>query len=48
MSLTDKQRLKEMKRFPKWKELLDAKAEYREKMMVNVRKKQARESKANT
>ena len=47
MSLTDRQRTKEMKRFPKWKELLEAKAEYKNKMIANVKRKQAREVKTN-
>jgi hypothetical protein len=47
MSLTDRQRTKEIKRFPKWKELLEAKAEYKDKMIANVKRKQAREVKTN-
>jgi hypothetical protein len=47
MSLTDRQRTKEMKRFPKWKELLEAKAEYKDKMIANVKRKQTREVKKN-
>jgi hypothetical protein len=45
MSLTDRQRLKEMKRFPKWKELLDAKAEYKSEMIVNIKRGQANKPK---
>jgi hypothetical protein len=41
MSLTDRQRIKEMKRFPKWKELLDAKAEYKSDMIANIKRGQA-------
>ncbi len=47
MSLTDRQRTKEMKRFPKWKELLDAKAEYKDKMIANVKRPQAKKIKVN-
>jgi hypothetical protein len=47
MSLTDRQRTKEMKRFPKWKELLDAKAEYKDKMIANVQRTQAKKIKVN-
>jgi hypothetical protein len=47
MSLTDRQRLKEMKRFPKWKELLEAKAEYKDKMIANVQRSQAKKIKVN-
>jgi hypothetical protein len=47
MSLTDRQRTKEMKRFPKWKELLDAKAEYKDKMIANVQRLQAKKIKVN-
>jgi hypothetical protein len=47
MSLTDRQRTKEMKRFPKWKELLDAKAEYKDKMIANVQRSQAKKIKVN-
>jgi hypothetical protein len=45
MSLTDKQRTKEMKRFPKWKELLDAKAEYKSDMIANIKRSQAKKPK---
>jgi hypothetical protein len=45
MSLTDRQRTKEMKRFPKWKELLEAKAEYKDKMIANVQRSQAKKPK---
>jgi hypothetical protein len=45
MSLTDRQRTKEMKRFPKWKELLDAKAEYKSEMIANVQRSQANKPK---
>jgi hypothetical protein len=45
MSLTDRQRTKEMKRFPKWKELLDAKAEYKSDMIANIKKSQAKKPK---
>jgi hypothetical protein len=41
MSLTDRQRTKEMKRFPKWKELLEAKAEYKSEMIANINRGQA-------
>ena len=47
MSLTDRQRLKEMKRFPKWKELLDAKAEYKSEMISNVKRSQTKKIKVN-
>jgi hypothetical protein len=47
MSLTDRQRTKEMKRFPKWKELLDAKAEYKSEMIANVKRSQAKKIKVN-
>jgi hypothetical protein len=47
MSLTDRQRTKEMKRFPKWKELLDAKAEYKSEMIANVQRPQAKKIKVN-
>jgi hypothetical protein len=47
MSLTDRQRTKEMKRFPKWKELLDAKAEYKSEMIANVKRKQTKKTKVN-
>jgi hypothetical protein len=47
MSLTDRQRTKEMKRFPKWKELLEAKAEYKDKMIANVQRLQAKKIKVN-
>jgi hypothetical protein len=47
MSLTDRQRIKEMKRFPKWKELLEAKAEYKDKMIANVQRSQAKKIKVN-
>jgi hypothetical protein len=47
MSLTDRQRTKEMKRFPKWKELLEAKAEYKDKMIANVQRSQAKKIKVN-
>jgi hypothetical protein len=45
MSLTERQRLKEMKRFPKWKELLDAKAEYKSEMIANIKRGQANKTK---
>jgi hypothetical protein len=45
MSLTDRQRTKEMKRFPKWKELLDAKAEYKSDMIANIKKSQEKKPK---
>jgi hypothetical protein len=45
MSLTDRQRTKEMKRFPKWKELLDAKAEYKFEMIANVQRSQTKKPK---
>jgi hypothetical protein len=45
MSLTDRQRTKEMKRFPKWKELLEAKAEYKSDMIANIKKSQAKKPK---
>jgi hypothetical protein len=45
MSLTDRQRTKEMKRFPKWKELLDAKAEYKSDMIANIKKSQVKKPK---
>jgi hypothetical protein len=45
MSLTDRQRTKEMKRFPKWKELLDAKAEYKSDMIANIKQSQAKKPK---
>jgi hypothetical protein len=45
MSLTDRQRTKEMKRFPKWKELLDAKAEYKSEMIANIKQSQANKPK---
>jgi hypothetical protein len=45
MSLTDRQRTKEMKRFPKWKELLEAKAEYKDKMIANIKRGQANKPK---
>jgi len=44
MSLTDRQRTKEMKRFPKWKELLNAKAEYKSDMIANIKKKSSKET----
>jgi hypothetical protein len=47
MSLTDRQRTKEMKRFPKWKELLEAKAEYKDKMIANVQRSQTKKTKVN-
>jgi hypothetical protein len=47
MSLTDRQRTKEMKRFPKWKELLEAKAEYKSEMIANVKRLQAKKIKVN-
>ena len=47
MSLTDRQRLKEMKRFPKWKELLEAKAEYKSEMIANVQRSQTKKIKVN-
>jgi hypothetical protein len=47
MSLTNRQRTKEMKRFPKWKELLEAKAEYKDKMIANVQRSQAKKIKVN-
>jgi hypothetical protein len=47
MSLTDRQRTKEMKRFPKWKELLEAKVEYKDKMIANVQRSQAKKIKVN-
>ena len=45
MSLTDRQRTKEMKRFPKWKELLEAKAEYKSYMITNIKHSQAKKPK---
>jgi hypothetical protein len=45
MSLTDRQRTKEMKRFPKWKELLDAKAEYKSDMIANIKRSQTKKTK---
>jgi hypothetical protein len=45
MSLTDRQRTKEMKRFPKWKELLDAKAEYKSEMIANIKRGQTNKPK---
>lgn len=35
--MTDKQRRQEMKRFPKWKELLEARQEYKAKMIANIK-----------
>jgi hypothetical protein len=43
--MTERQRLKEMKRFPKWKELLDAKAEYKSEMIANIKRGQANKPK---
>ena len=45
MRITDRQRTKEMKRFPKWKELLDAKAEYKSDMIANIKHSQAKKPK---
>jgi hypothetical protein len=39
MPLTDRQRIKEMKRFPKWKELKEAYGEYKKNIANSVNKK---------
>jgi hypothetical protein len=39
MAMTDRQRIKEMKRFPKWKELKEAYGEYKKNMSDSINKK---------
>ena len=45
MRLTDRQWKRDTRRLPKWKELLDAKAEYKSDMIANIKHSQAKKPK---
>jgi hypothetical protein len=45
MIVTDRQRTKEIRRLPKWKVLLEAKAEYKSEMIANIKRGQANKPK---
>jgi hypothetical protein len=47
MRLTDRQWKRDTQRLPKWKELLEAKAEYKAKMIANAERSQAKKIKVN-
>jgi hypothetical protein len=47
MRLTDRQWKRDTQRLPKWKELLEAKAEYKAKMIANAERSQANKIKVN-
>ena len=47
MRMTDRQWKRDTRRLPKWKELLEAKAEYKAKMIANAELSQSKKNKVN-